>query len=153
MEPGNESRGQERVPGPEPGLPLPGNAAAVVPGPGGAEAGGRAGRSGKTGEPGRGTREPGGGEAEEEAAGDEVHDGRAQPVDGGVPGPRSPAAAGRWGATYGQGAESGTDYEATRQSTEAIRAAHRVARGPGNPRAQARSAGSPSPGEGRDDTP
>ena len=57
------------------------------------------------------------------------------PVDGGVPGPRSPEAARLWGATYGADPESGTDYEATRQSTESVRAAHRIARGPGNPRA------------------
>lgn len=59
------------------------------------------------------------------------------PVDGGVPGPRSEEAARLWHAAYGAKPGGGTDYEATRQSTEAIRAAHRVARGPGNPRQQA----------------
>ncbi|HEY8414817.1 MAG TPA: hypothetical protein VIK99_03495 [Thermaerobacter sp.] len=68
----------------------------------------------------------------------DAHDGRVRPVDGGVPGPRSGAAARLWGGTYGRGEESGTDYEATRQSTGRIRARHRLARGPGNPRLQDR---------------
>ncbi|HEY8487619.1 MAG TPA: hypothetical protein VIL38_00955 [Thermaerobacter sp.] len=66
-----------------------------------------------------------------------VHQGEGGPVlpvEGGVPGPQSAEAAQLWGATYGEEPGSGTDYEATRQSTEAIRRAHRVARGPGNPR-------------------
>lgn len=46
-----------------------------------------------------------------------------------------------WGATYGKGKESGTDYEATRQSTGRIRAEHRLPQGPGNPRLRAREAG------------
>ncbi|HEY8552785.1 MAG TPA: hypothetical protein VIL40_04975 [Thermaerobacter sp.] len=73
------------------------------------------------------------------------------PVDGGVPGPRSPEAARLWGATYGAGPKSGTDYEATRQSTESVRAVHRIARGPGNPRGAAASPrseeGAPAGGE------
>lgn len=64
----------------------------------------------------------------------ERHDGKVQPVEGGVPGPRSPEAARQWGATYGRGPESGTDYEVTKQSTQRIRARHRLAQGPGNPR-------------------
>lgn len=48
-----------------------------------------------------------------------------------------------WGATYGKGKESGTDYEATRQSTGRIRAEHRLPQGPGNPRLRDREGTSP----------
>ncbi|HEY8393584.1 MAG TPA: hypothetical protein VIK92_02125, partial [Thermaerobacter sp.] len=49
----------------------------------------------------------------------------------------SEASARMWGASYGKGKESGTDYEATRQSTGRIRARHRLPQGPGNPRLRA----------------
>jgi len=86
----------------------------------------------------------------------DAEDGRARSVDGGVPGPRSGAAGRLWGGTYGRGEESGTDYEATRQTTGRIRTRHRLAEGPGNPRVQnrdGRGAGAreegPGPGDGR----
>lgn len=71
---------------------------------------------------------------EREAGVQQGEGGPVVPVDGGVPGPQSEAAARMWGATYGAEPGSGTDYEGTRQSTEAIRRSHRVARGPGSPR-------------------